>query len=64
MQFVTIEEAASRFHYRKSYLYKLARSGKIPVYKPRGKLLFETGEIDNFIKSGKRVASIQKGDRL
>jgi len=47
---LTLDEAAMFTGLAKSYLYKLTASGKIPHYKPSGKLIyFERGELERWL---------------
>ena len=47
---LTVDEACSYLRLSKSQLYKLTSTGKIPHYKPEGKLIyFEKAELDNWI---------------
>lgn len=47
---LSFKEACAYLGYAPSYLYKLTSSGKIPHYKPSGKLLFFSKiELDEWI---------------
>jgi excisionase family DNA binding protein len=47
---LTFEEAAMFTGLAKSYLYKLTASGKIPHYKPSGKLIyFDRSELEGWM---------------
>jgi len=63
-RYLTIEEAASLLHFKKSYLYKLTCLGKIPFYKPlSGRLLFSTDDLDAFITRGRRAPDYELDER-
>ena len=52
--YLSIDQAAKKLGYKKSYLYKLVWSRTIPHYKPNGgRLLFNAGELDEWIHRGK-----------
>lgn len=47
---LNFKEACAYLHFAPSYLYKLTSSGKIPHYKPSGKILFFSKvELDEWI---------------
>ena len=47
---LTLDEAVMFTGLAKSYLYKLTASGKIPHYKPSGKLIyFDRGELEKWM---------------
>lgn len=51
-KFITIKEVAEYLGYSANYLYKLARSKKIPSYQPTGnKILFDKEEIEKWVKT-------------
>lgn len=63
-QYLSIEEAASLLHFKKSYLYKLTCLGKIPYYKPlSGRLLFSTDDLDAFISRGRRAPDYELDEK-
>lgn len=48
---LSLEEAALYTGYAKSYLYKLASSGKLPCYRPTKRRVFvDRAELDKWIK--------------
>ena len=54
---LTFDEAANYTGLSKSYLYKLTSTGKIPCYKPHGKMIyFDRKEIDNWLLKNQSVA--------
>ncbi|MGI6572891.1 MAG: helix-turn-helix domain-containing protein [Fermentimonas sp.] len=54
---LTFEDVAFLTGFSKSYLYKLTSSGKIPHYKPNGKMIyFDREELEDWLKQN-RVAS-------
>jgi excisionase family DNA binding protein len=58
--YLSIDEAAKKLGYKKSYLYKLVWSRTIPHYKLNGgHLLFNAAEIDAWIRRGK-VATVDE----
>ncbi len=47
---LTFDEACNYTGFAKSYLYKLTSSGKVPCYKPQGKMLyFDRQELENWL---------------
>ncbi len=47
---LTFEEVAKFTGFSKSYLYKLTSSGKIPHFKPQGKLIyFERSQVEAWL---------------
>ena len=51
---ITIDEAAKYLGFSKSYLYKLTSNGKIPHYKPSGKIIFfKKSELNKWITKSK-----------
>jgi excisionase family DNA binding protein len=48
---LSFDEASDFLNLSKSYLYKLTSSGKIPHYKPQGKMLYlEKSEFENWLR--------------
>jgi len=56
---LTAPEAAAFVGLKISYLYKLAMLGKIPYYKPRGKLYFKQTDLEAFALRGRRAADYE-----
>lgn len=55
---LTFDEVAVYTGLSKSYLYKLTSTGKVPHYKPSGKIIyFDKKEIDNWLLSNRRVTT-------
>jgi len=53
-KYLSIDEAAEKLGFKKSYVYKLVWARTIPHYKPNGgRLLFNAAEIDAWIRRGK-----------
>lgn len=49
---LTFEEASSYTGFSRSYLYKLTSTGKIPFYKPQGKMIFfDRPELEKWLLS-------------
>ncbi|MCX6252776.1 MAG: helix-turn-helix domain-containing protein [Bacteroidetes bacterium] len=47
---LTFDEAASYTGFSRSYLYKLTSTGKIPFFKPQGKMIFfDRIQLDNWL---------------
>jgi len=48
--YLSIDQAAKKLGYKKSYLYKLVWAREIPHYKlHQGKLLFNEAELDDWV---------------
>ena len=48
---LTLKEAAEFLDFSKSYLYRLTSQGRVPCYKPEGKLVyFDRAELVNWLK--------------
>lgn len=43
------EETATYMHRSRDQVYKLVQHGKLPAYKPDGKLLFRTSDVDKYL---------------
>jgi len=56
---LTAPEAAAFVGLKISYLYKLAMLGKIPYYKPRGKLYFMRADLEAFALRDRRAADYE-----
>jgi len=53
---LTFHEAANYTGFSRSYLYKLTSTGKIPCYKPQGKMIFfDRSELDNWLLKNQAV---------
>lgn len=53
-ELLTVEEVALYTGYKKSHLYKLTSAGKIPHYKPGGKVIyFRKNELDEWLMRNK-----------
>lgn len=62
-EILTAEETARYLGITKSHLYKLTSAGKIPYYKPSGKLCyFKRTEIEQWLQTA-RIASSDEIDR-
>ena len=62
-EMLTVEETARYLGITKSHLYKLTSAGKIPYYKPSGKLCyFKRTEIEQWLQTA-RMASSDEIDR-
>jgi len=58
--YLSIDQAAKKLGYKRSYIYKLVWAREIPHYKLHGgKLLFNAAEIDAWIRRGK-VATVDE----
>ena len=58
--YLSIDQAAKKLGYKKSYVYKLVWARAIPYYKPNnGRILFDAQEIDAWIRRGK-VATVDE----
>jgi excisionase family DNA binding protein len=51
--FLTVNDAAVFLGLKKSYLYQLVFHRAIPAYKPRGRLLFDQGELEAYVRKGR-----------
>lgn len=59
-EYVSVDEAAKKLGYKKSYVYKLVWAHAIPVYKPRGgRLRFSVDDLDTFMRRGRRSADYE-----
>lgn len=56
MAWLTIKQASQYINTSEKILREKARAGKIPAYKPFGKWLFNSEEIENFIKTNQNAA--------
>lgn len=52
-KWLTLNEAAEYLRISERNLRNLTKSNKIPFYKPEGKILFKTAELDKFIEKNK-----------
>ena len=51
---LTFEEACNYTGFAKSFMYKMTSTGKIPCYKPQGKMIyFERAELENWLLKNK-----------
>lgn len=51
---LTLDEAVQYTGFKKSYLYQLTATGKIPCYRPIGKMIFfKRVELEEFLTSNK-----------
>lgn len=55
-EYLTLKEASGYLSLSESLLYKLKDAGKIPFYKPNGKIFFKRAELDAWINKS-RVSS-------
>jgi len=47
---LTFEEGCNYTGFAKSFMYKMTSTGKIPCYKPQGKMIyFERAELENWL---------------
>jgi len=54
---LTFDEAANYTGFSRSYLYKLTSTGKIPCYKPQGKMIFfDRIELDKWLLRNQAVS--------
>lgn len=53
-EFLTVEEVSNILDLKKSSIYQLIYQNKIPHYKRGGRLYFDSIEIDEWVRSGKR----------
>lgn len=49
--FIDVEGAARFLGISRSKLYKMTADGKLPCYKPEGKLYFKISELQDWIES-------------
>jgi excisionase family DNA binding protein len=62
-QLVTINEAAKYIHLGLTTFYECVRSGKIPYFRPpKGKILLDTADLDDWLRMSKVTAGIVPGD--
>ncbi|MDE7465289.1 MAG: helix-turn-helix domain-containing protein [Muribaculaceae bacterium] len=61
---LTAEETARYMGISKSYLYKLTMRGKIPHYKPMGKMCyFNRVEVEEWLQSNRCATTTEIADR-
>ena len=53
-EFLTVEDVSQIIDLKKSSIYQLIYQHKIPHYKKGGRLYFDSMEIDEWVRSGKR----------
>jgi excisionase family DNA binding protein len=53
--YIDVEGAAHLLGISKSKLYKMSADGKLPCYKPAGKLYFKISELKQWIESSSEV---------
>jgi excisionase family DNA binding protein len=58
-KYLTTKEAAEYLRIKLSYCYKLVCLGKIPNYKPAGRVYFLLEELDEYIRRGRRAADYE-----
>lgn len=59
-KYLTFDEVLERLPYKPSYLYKLMHEGRIPYYKPTGKIaLFLESDIEKFLARGRKSANYE-----
>jgi excisionase family DNA binding protein len=65
---LNVKEAAEFLNLKPSYIYNLVHYGKLPVYKPGGKiLLFKQSELEEYAFRNKQSAEFElakKADRI
>ena len=53
-KWLTLDQVAGYLQVSKSSIYKLAQTGKIPVYKVGRQWRFEKNEVDDWVRKHKR----------
>jgi excisionase family DNA binding protein len=56
-QVLTLDETVRYTGFKRSYLYKMTSQGKIPFYKPNGKMIyFDRIELENWLKRNRSAS--------
>lgn len=58
-EWLTVEQLSHILDLKQSSIYQLIYQKRIPSYKRGGRLYFDAGEIDEWVRSGKKEANLE-----
>ena len=61
---ITVKDVAVYLNVDEKTIYRLAQKGELPGFKVAGSWRFQTGDLHNWVKSQKQVASVAKNKRV
>ena len=61
-ELVTVDEASRYIHLSKTNIYACTKNGSLPFFRPpRGKILFDTADLDDWLRMSKISAGTVPG---
>ena len=62
-RWLSVAQAAERIGLTPTTVYSLARAGRIPYYKPAGRLLFDGADLDAWIEKARHAPTAERWDQ-